>query len=397
MALVKTVIEINGRQYNARTGELLNSAPVASNPAQPVKQPIAAPPQQRAGVALDGVSKHRRAPSQTMRPAVPVASTANKQVVRNTQPSTVRSLDIKPTHRKPQKAQTLLRGVVKKPQKVSPQVHSTSTIAHSNVERSATGRGLLLKRSPDSRLARAKLTAKSMSIRKFGVGATNKKPRLSGDLTVEAAPSASHTVPQVAPVITKPVLSTNNQKEHVFNHSIAQATHHNDPKVKKEKFTKRFASRARISPRLLGAGAAICAVLVLGSFFAYQNIPAVAMRVAASKAGFAGHMPSNAPAGFSFQGPVKYSKGNIALTYSSNSDDRSFVISQKPTDWTSESLLANHILATKTRYQTYHDKGLTVFIYNDGNATWVDKGVWYNIRGEGSLSSDQILSIAGSM
>ncbi len=85
------------------------------------------------------------------------------------------------------------------------------------------------------------------------------------------------------------------------------------------------------------------------------------------------------------------------LTYKSNSDDRKFIVSQKPTEWTSESLLTNYLVDSKLRYQTYRDKGMTVYIYNESNATWVDKGIWYTVNGDGSLNSEQILEIASSI
>jgi hypothetical protein len=224
-----------------------------------------------------------------------------------------------------------------------------------------------------------------------------KSPKLTNSLTVAKAPAEKKGAPSQAPAITKPLLGNHEQKQEVFHHSIASATSHKASKLKKEGLHKRLAKRLKVNPRVVTISAAVLAVVFLGSFLAYQNVPSVAMRVAANRAGFSGHLPSNTPAGFAFKGPIQYAKDNIVLKFQSNSDTRKFVIVQKPTDWTSESLLANYVLTTKSRYQTYHDKGLTVFIYNDGSATWVDKGVWYSLNGEGSLSADQILAIAGSM
>ncbi len=387
---MKTVIEINGRKYDARTGELLSNASVVSQPTQATSstpKPARATP-----VSIDGVNRRRQTPA-----AVPVQKPQPvAQPTSTKKPSAGRSLDIKPNHPKPQRAKTLLRAAVKKPQKVAPQIHGTSTMAESKVERSATGRGLLLRRTPDSRLSRAAQTAKSMTIQKFSAATSPKSPKLSKDLAVAKAPIDKKSAPAHAPAITKPVLG-NTQKQEVFQHSIASASSHKASKVKKERLHKRIAKKLQVSPRVISISAAVLAVVFLASFLAYQNVPSVAMRVAANRAGFSGHLPSNTPAGFAFKGPIEYSKDNIVLKFQSNSDTRKFAIVQKPTDWTSESLLANYVLATKSRYQTYHDKGLTVFIYNDGNATWVDKGVWYSLNGEGSLSADQILAIAGSM
>lgn len=382
---MKTIIEINGRQYDAKTGQLLRG-PVG----QPHTHAVAKP----AVKVIDGVNKPKNTQFSAVQtqPVAPKSAPAPAhQPVRQQQ-----SLDIKkPTLRRTQKAQTLLRSVVKKPQKTAPQIHSTSTISTSSVERSATGRGLLLKRIPDNRLSRAKLISKSAAISRFKPAGGSKNPTLQPNLGVTSAPKSQSGAPATAPTITKPKLG-NQSTQHVFQHPIAHATNHTNPKHKKDGLVKRTIKRVNFNPRVAGSLAAICAVIVIGGFFAYQRIPAVAMRVAVSQAGFTGHMPS-APTGFAFKGPINVSKGSIAVKFVSNSDDRSFVVTQKPTDWSSEALLANHVLPSKNLAQTYHAKGLTVYVYRDGNATWVDKGVWYSLDGKGALSSDQVLSIAGSM
>lgn|GEM_PF-486576 len=399
---MKTVIEINGQKYDAQTGELIAHGNIVSplssaqKPADPVV--ISQPVLRRAAPAIDGFSRRK---IQTTQPvtAKPAFKPIQARTSAGPQINSLKSLDIKPAKARAERAKTLLRTAVSKPKKEAPHMHSTSAIAETKVERSATGRGLLIKRVPDSRLARAKLATKSITISKFSAMPPSRKPRLSEALTVAPAPKDTKlsSAPQAAPALTKPVLSDAHEKEHVFHHSIAQATHHSAPKLKKKGLSKRVAQKLAVSSRVLSATAAVFAILILAAFFAYQNVPAVAMRVAANQAGFTGHIPSNPPAGFAFKGPIEFSKGNITLKYRSNSDDRAFAITQKPTDWTSDSLLTNHILSSKTRYQTYHDRGLTVFIFNDGNATWIDKGVWYSVSGKGSLSSDQVLSIAGSM
>lgn len=121
------------------------------------------------------------------------------------------------------------------------------------------------------------------------------------------------------------------------------------------------------------------------------------MRVAASQAGFKGTVPSTTPAGYAFHGPITYEKNVIVVSYKSNSDDRSFKIVQKPTTWSSEALLANYVNKSNMRYQTYNDKGLTVYVMDSNNAAWVDNGIWYTLVGSSSLSTEQVLAMAASM
>jgi hypothetical protein len=381
---VKTTIEINGRTYDALTGKILTSpgqdvsSVKSTHPAH--QKPTPAP--LKRGVIMDGVA--RRPVHPTHKVAAPAAPAV-------------------------QKSQTLHRKAVKKPgtAKPVPYVHSTSANMQSRVEQSATGRGLLLKRVPDVRLSRALTSHKSNLVSKFG--RTNvDKPKLTSELVVKTAPVAPHspTPTSTAPVAPPPIQHTPakstthhvSSKKFVFEDHIKQANSHLLKPVKKESRRKRVLKSLRVSPKILSAAAAVFAIVLLGGFFAYQNIPAVSMRVAASTAGFEGKLPKSIPAGYSFNGPVQAAPDNISLSYESNSDSRRFIVTQKPTNWSSEGLLTNYLVDSQYRYQVYKDKGLTVYIYNGSNATWVDKGVWFSVNGdEGSLSSEQLLELASSI
>lgn len=389
---MKTTIEINGRIYDAQTGKILsNTASKAARPTtvpqpttkRPAPRPIAP---LRRGVIMDGVNRK----PQHHTPTIPPRPAAAHPV---------------------QKSQTLHRKAVKKPgdQRSVPYVHSTSANMESRVEQSATGRGLLLKRVPDVRLSRALTAKKSTLVSKFG-RTTAPKPTLTTNLAVKTPPhtQSTHTsTVSVAPVA--PPIPHGNPKHHtadkhpsskkfVFEDHIKQANSHLLKPVKKESKRKRIIRSLKVSPKILSATAAVFAIMLLGGFFAYQNVPAVSMRVAVSKAGFEGKLPKTIPAGYSFNGPVQAQPDNIALTYVSNSDDRKFIITQRPTNWSSEGLLTNYLLDSQFRYQAYKDKGLTVYIYNGSSATWVDKGIWYSVNGqEGSLSSEQLLELASSI
>lgn len=390
---MKTTIEINGRIYDAQTGKIVSTShenKLADR--QNAKKIAPMQPLQR-GIIMDGVNKR------------PVH-----------QPSTRRSnlTAVKPSHLANQKSQTLNRKAVKKPvtPKAVPYVHSTSANIPSKVEHSATGRGMLLKRVPDVKLTRALHAKKSNLVSKFGKP-THQKPTIAPHIAVQPAPvatpsDATHATPhhnlqnQVAVATTQPTPTTHQAsppaKKFVFEDHIKQANSHLLKPVKKESRRKRILRSMKVSPKVVSAAAAVFALTLLGGFFAYQNIPAVSMRIAASKAGFPASLPSSIPAGYSFNGPVEVNEQVVSLKYDSNSDDRNFIITQKPTNWSSEALLTNYLLDSQFRYQVYKDKGLTIYVYDGSNATWVDKGVWYNVNGdEGSLSSEQLLELASSI
>ena len=391
---MKTTIEINGKIYDAHTGKVVSSHPAKTDTSNaerktPTRTQVTQPLQR--GVIMDGV---RKTPHH-----------ATNRPLSSAQPTPVKHV---------QKSQTLHRKAVHKPStpKPVPHIHSTNANVHSSVEHSATGRGMLVKRVPDVRLSRALRASKSTLISKFGTP-PNPKPHLTTELPVKEPPvhhqapksthsSAGATTHQTKPVNTQPTTTSKetpaNPKKFVFEDHIKKANSHLLKPVKKDSRRKRLVRSLKISPKVVSASAAVFALTLLAGFFAYQNVPMVSMRVAASKAGFNGALPSNIPAGYSFNGPVQADKDVISLTYNSNSDARRFIEKKKPSNWSSEALLTNYLLDSQFRYQAYKDNGLTIYIYNGSNATWVDKGIWYSVNGEdGSLSSEQLLELASSM
>ena len=121
------------------------------------------------------------------------------------------------------------------------------------------------------------------------------------------------------------------------------------------------------------------------------------MRVAATRAGFDAKMPGYSPSGFSFNGPINYTAGQVQISFKSNTDDRNYNVTQTASNWNSDALLANYILDEEKQYQTYLDKGRTLYIYDGSNATWVDNGVWYQVEGESAMTTDQLIRLASSM
>ncbi len=370
---MNTTIQINGKIYDVKTGKVLASKPILDTPKS-------APPQasknlnKSNGIAMDGVIKR------------PPKRTKNHPV--NTVPS---------SHT--QRSQTLHRKAVKKPAPTT-HIHSTSTIINSKVEQSATGRGVLTKRVPDIRLAKAMSTTKSNLISKFDQRKRSNAV-LTNDIKPSKPPKQNHTINNpkqhansIAPTTTKTI----NPKKYVFEERVKDANNHLLKPVKKQPHHKSIFKKIKIRKKGLAIMATVMAFVVLGSFMAYQSIPQVSMRIAASEAGFMGKIPKTIPAGYAMSGPAQAENDSVLLKYASKSDSRQFVIVQKSSNWSSESLLTNFVLDTKLRYQSYVDKGLTVYIYDGGNATWVDGGIWYNIKSaDSSLSTSQLLEIASSI
>lgn len=354
----KTIIEINGRKYDARTGEIIPN--VVATHSKPV---ITKTPTPMVGV-IDSMQRPQK--SGVNRPA---------------------ALAPKP---KTQKSKTLVRSVVKKPNQKANFVATGP--AHIQQHSPAIKRRIL-SRTPNSRLLRAETTHQNRAVSKFGVPGAPKRPQITPNLSVKKTPEQPKHVPAIAP----PISHNHPTKKQVFTHPLAGAESHLAVPLKKRRVHQKIADRLRVSPKVISLTAACFAFIFLASFLAYQRVPNIGMRVAAARAGFSGTIPGTTPAGYAFKGPINYSQNVIAVSYKSNSDNRNFKIVQRPTGWSSEALLTNYVQGTNLKYQAYNDRGLTVYIMDNNNAAWVNGGVWFTLTSSGELSTDQILAMASSM
>lgn len=348
--MAENIIVVNGKRYDAKTGKLLATAHVAEH--------------KQNGAVLDGFSR-RPGGSKNVAPAHKV-------------------------HQKNEKSKTLMRGAVKKP--VHNTVHSTAHTVSPHTKKAAHQGS-----TPDNadRIARASHVPKSALISRFG----------SSSYTSDVQKPAVHKAVAHVPVKKAPPISEHHGSPlpiaksypNPFADAVENATSHQEVSPKRATRRQKIARKLRISPRTLSAGSMVMAGFLLGGFFVYQNIPNLAMKVAATRSGVQASLPAYKPAGFAINGPIKYSAGKISVNYRSTTDERSFAVNQSNTEWNDDTLLDNFVAVERRAYQTYQDKGKTIYIYDDNNATWVDDGVWYQIEGASSLNSDQLLRIANSL
>lgn len=125
-------------------------------------------------------------------------------------------------------------------------------------------------------------------------------------------------------------------------------------------------------------------------------MPNLSMRVAAANAGVDASFPDYRPDGYRFDGPIAYNNGEVSLKFASNTNTSGYTINQKNSSWDSQAVLDNYVSKKAKDYLTYSEQGLTIYTF-DGEAAWVNGGVFYTIEGDAPLSSDQVLRIAGSM
>jgi len=138
------------------------------------------------------------------------------------------------------------------------------------------------------------------------------------------------------------------------------------------------------------------AIVMLGGYLTYINMPDISTRVAASQSGVEASYPGYKPDGYRFKGPVAYDEGTVTVSFASNSGPQNFSINQSNSNWDSETVLDSYVAPKTTDYTANTSQGVTVYTYNDG-AAWVNGGVFYTLDGDATLSTEQVLRIANSM
>jgi hypothetical protein len=363
-------IEINGQRYDSQTGKVL----------------IAVSKAKKRG-SVDGVISTKTTPSITLAAPKIMARQPVKAL------SNAKLMDMKPPQRhargvakaaathKTQSSQTLMRHVVAKPvvslKRQHRAISHTDTLVAQPMQTvlPKTAVGVVLA----ARLERATRAAKSTQINRFS------RPTSS---TIQY-----HSVTQTSVVQAVDQLSRTVKPSDIFELALERATSHMQPTVKQSKHPRRqqFLSKRRFSIAATG----ITLLLVLG-FVGFENRTNLNLRMAANKAGFSAALPAYQPAGFSVS-HLNYSVGNVAIQFRSNSDQRAYAITEKPSSWDSATLRDNFVAGADQQYQTVNVGGRTVYLYGKNNAAWVTAGIWYQVQSDGSLSDQQLSQLASSL
>lgn len=396
MAKTTNIIEINGRRYDAQTGQLLGDTNNAATAAP-------APRALQTGTSIDGFTTkratiahatHAVAPATT--PKLPVAPVPSGKMRPITE--MVRTPGLPVQHHKASSSKTLMRHAVAKPQhslkRHTKVQHRTDVLVK---QPSITVKPKLSSYSIDPRrVAHAKQIPRHPEARRYAIqqpllatAGAAAKPMLS---STAAAPAATVATPAFRPVPTPKPQSNTVRTPDIFEQALARANSHTEKPVAR----RRVKHRRVLGSRALSYSAASLAVVLLVGFFAWQQKATFTMRYAAGKAGVAATLPGYKPSGFS-AGKFTYSPGLVAVNFSNTETGDRFALIERSTGWDSQALLDSFV-ATKSRsYQTIDAAGRTIYTYGNNNATWVDNGIWYQINSKGSLSTNQLVQVALSM
>ncbi len=348
-------IQINGKTYDANTGGLINDI------AAPVKRPLT--------------------PHTTVKDA---DATVHKLASRQHKPRTAHAV-----HQKTKKGKTLMRSLVQQPTLVvtkGPKHSSTKTDAHFDTVPTLP--------HPSSqnprRLLRAEQVQQSKHISRFG-DIINTPIMRSPESTVVKTPEPVSISTTAA---SYPI--THRAADDIFINAIHHAHSHEQEPYKKPHLHHRIARKAGIGARALSIATGSAAIALLVGFFAIQNVQSMNIRIASRNAGITAKLPEPV-SGYSQNGPIKYSPGNVTISFKSSSDSRDYITTQRTSNWNSEALRENFVALKNQPYRTEISRGRTIYLFGQGNATWVDGGIWYSIEGNENISSEQLLAVASSL
>jgi len=369
-------ITINGKKYDADNGQLISD--FISHP-KPETLPTFAEPK----VEIAPIKKAIAAEPAVTSPAKKIHVSHQSVAAHKVHTRTVRS-------------HTLARQYVSKPARTKSQIKEISSPAthEHGVSPAHSAKTEHFNHIPTERLHHAQTVSTHPRVSKFDTSVAHSFESIIQTITevpMQQVPQKLAEVPLVEQV-TDEIKRFEQQVQGATSHLAAPFE-----KRQKNNLHHRTAKKLQISPRALTVSVSLLTIVFVGSFVVYQNIPGIAVKVAASRAGVPASMPSYAPTGFAFAGPVQYKSGQITIGYHSTTDDRSYQLYQQKTTWDSATLANVGLAAEGTGFNTYMVKGQAIYVYNGTSATWVNNGVRYTIEGDSNLSTDQLLRIASSI
>jgi hypothetical protein len=293
----------------------------------------------------------------------------------------------------------------------APTMPKPSLTAHQAAQKSLTLNRHTVTKKPAHTVIKKHQTAtprqdiiRSTDIKKFAPHPAGAKP--------VAAPSRPHSTAKPAPVVAAhPVAARAIAKQQGNQH--VRRTSHTPVALKPAQVIKNEAIAAAMAqepatkphdqiktrrqmPRQLSIVSAGFALILLGGYFTYLNMPNLSVRVAAAQAGISASYPSYHPDGYRLSGPVAYTDGEVNMKFASNSGPQNYMITQKKSNWDSSAVEQDINQKTSGSYTTSTTSGLTIYLYGN-NASWVNGGILYSLAGDAPLSSEQIDRIATSM
>lgn len=281
--------------------------------------------------------------------------------------------------KQPQPTHTLMRSAVSKPQKTARMVSQAYAPLDTNDQQPLITTPAYVGNVDKQLLRRAQSFAKSQKISRFGA-------------LTHSAQTTSHVRPTAASTLEAQAIAVTSLAG-VDERALENANSHTQPKLTKKELRALHGKRRKHS-HLAAAGLIGVMALVVLAYVIYANMAGVMVKVASVHAGFAAVLPNQRPSGYSLAS-IEYDPGVVRFDFKSNVDSRSYTLTEHSSTWNTAALVSNVVIPLEgSNYHKINVNSNTIYLYGNDQAAWVKKGVWYQLSGNNSLSTNQILKLA---
>ncbi len=183
--------------------------------------------------------------------------------------------------------------------------------------------------------------------------------------------------------------------QEVKEFAISQAIEKSREESKKSRgiHRKSFFARKKFINFSMGFAVAIFGV----GYLTYVNLPDIVSRITAFQSGMAVETPAYIASGYSPKGLAYFDGKNVNFEYKKG--DSNYKVQQSQSGWDSSALLQNYVTKKWSEdYSTTYSNGLTIYSNRRGESVWVNNGKLYKVEVSGNkISDEEILKIATSL
>lgn len=388
-------ITLNGRQYDALTGKIIDdSVSGKAESTQPKNKPDHARPKpHHMARTIDGfMGGVRKKRVETSKP-VTLKPTAEKS------PSKQKSHKLAPhIKRTTEKSKTLMRRAVVQPEISPPRLKSkikSSSHYRERLSDMVASTAEAAQPAKEALTARAQAIQKSDLVTKFGELTTPPKTITADPNLIQTTANSEVHLKNLDALAQQE--ATKQVNKDVFEEAALKlANSYQVIKHKHTPFYKKIAKKLHMSTKALFITVVIVIVLIIIGTFAYLFKNNLELAIAEQRSGVHTSLPSYTPSGFGLS-DINYTTsvgaGSIKLNYKSNSDSRSYSLAEQTATTDSQGIVDLVINpSVGSAYQTVQVGGRTVYFFGQ-SAIWVDGGIYYRLTNHASLTTDQLTQI----
>lgn len=362
------VLVINGRRYDALTGQLLG----------PSSQPA------HRGRSIDGISvpkKSKLQPSEQLSNDEQPSVSSIRDNLHGRKIGHAHDVILSTAMHSSSTAKPLMRNGLKKPLKNEKSIKQLQTPIRPKETFTK-----IQPHNDETRTQRVKEIPRNGHVEHFSTQPT--AAHHNWDVSSSSEPTTLPPTKIAGSVGTPPT-----KLQAILDRGLQKASSHNQTSgLRENPRHRRHKSRLRTFNITVG----VIAILLIIGFVIYRSLPEIDVHLASYQSGVHAEIPSYVPAGFRFQQPVEYGPGTVTLIFASKTS--SFQVIQQASSWDSLSLRDSFVNPIDPNYKVIEVGGRIVYLYGGASATWVNGGIWYRVTtSNDQLNTNNLLEIAASL